>query len=74
MAIYVVLERYHMSLCEISTNLNNFDFILHILLHVIIRVTKIQKINDLRSNVHFDICNNNKTPSCVKPHISQKCV
>ena len=55
MAIYVVLDRDCMSLYEIQINLNHFAAILHILIHVIIRVTYIQRMDDLRYNVQFYI-------------------
>ena len=68
MAIYVGLDIDCMSLYEIQINLNHFSVMLHILLHVIIRVTEIQRMDDLRHNIQFDICNHNKTPSGVKRH------
>ena len=51
MGIYVVLYRDRMNLYVIQINLNHFDVLLHILLHVIIRLTNIQIINDLSYNV-----------------------
>ena len=68
MVIYVGLERDIMILYEIQINLNHFSVILHISLHVIIRLTEIRRIGDLRYNVHFDICNNNRFPPCIKLH------
>ena len=57
MGIYVGLNRDCVSLYEILINLNNFAIILHILLHVIICVTDIIRMNYLRYKVQFDICN-----------------
>ena len=48
MLIYVGLDKDGMSLYGIHINLNNFAVILHILLHVIMRVTDIQRMDDLR--------------------------
>ena len=57
---------------EIQINLNHFSFIIHILIHVIIHVTEIWWMNDLIYNDQFDICNHDKTHSCVKPHSFEK--
>ena len=59
MEIYVGLDRYSVSLYEIHVNLNHFAVILNIAPHVIIYVIEIRRMNDLRNNVQFDICNNN---------------
>ena len=55
MAINVGLDRNCMSLYEIKTNLNHFAVILHILLHLIIRVIDIKIMDDLRYNVQLYI-------------------
>ena len=70
--MYVVLHIYRVVVYEIQINLNHFSVILHISLHVIIRLTEIRRIGDLRYNVHFDICNNNRFPSCIKLHAFNK--
>ena len=46
MNIYVGLNKYCVSLYEIQANLNIFCVTLQILLHVIICVTDIQRMND----------------------------
>ena len=40
MAIYVVMNKHHVSLYEIHTKLNHFSVILHVSLHVVMYVTE----------------------------------
>ena len=48
MTIYVGLNIYFVRLYEMQFNLNHFSVILHIILYVIICVTDIQIMDDLR--------------------------
>ena len=55
MKIYVVLKRYFVILYAIQFKLSYFYVMQNILLHVIISVTDIQRVNYLRYNFQFNI-------------------